>query len=251
MNEGIEVLIVEDDIRIAEIHRRFTEKIEGFKVIGTATTGEQAKEWLEFVKPQLVLLDVYLPDMQGTELVTYIRHNLHDTDIIMITAASETDVVRHALRGGVTDYIVKPLTFDRFKTSLESYQKKITKLKKNTQLSSEQIEHLWSQRGVQANQIEYAPKGIDPLTLAKIKKHMLTINEEGITCRDTKFNGRCKPINCEALFRVFDLWKESACGAYIWKCGKARKKVFPRFFIGDFYNNKNSRGLLHFLYCFF
>jgi len=181
MNEGIEVLIVEDDIRIAEIHRRFTEKIEGFKVIGTATTGEQAKEWLEFVKPQLVLLDVYLPDMQGTELVTYIRHNLHDTDIIMITAASETDVVRHALRGGVTDYIVKPLTFDRFKTSLESYQKKITKLKKNAQLSSEQIEHLWSQRGVQANQIEYAPKGIDPLTLAKIKKHMLTVNEEGIT----------------------------------------------------------------------
>ena len=99
MGEEIEVLIVEDDIRIADIHRRFTEKIEGFKVIGTATTGEQAKEWLELVKPQLVLLDVYLPDMQGTELVTYIRHHLHDTDIIMITAASETDVVRHALRG--------------------------------------------------------------------------------------------------------------------------------------------------------
>ena len=98
MGEEIEVLIVEDDIRIADIHRRFTEKIEGFKVIGTATTGEQAKEWLELVKPQLVLLDVYLPDMQGTELVTYIRHHLHDTDIIMITAASETDVVRHALQ---------------------------------------------------------------------------------------------------------------------------------------------------------
>ena len=60
MGEEIEVLIVEDDIRIADIHRRFTEKIEGFKVIGTATTGEQAKEWLELVKPQLVLLDVYL-----------------------------------------------------------------------------------------------------------------------------------------------------------------------------------------------
>lgn len=47
MGEEIEVLIVEDDIRIADIHRRFTEKIEGFKVIGTATTGEQAKEWLD------------------------------------------------------------------------------------------------------------------------------------------------------------------------------------------------------------
>ena len=76
------------------------------------------------MKPQLVLLDVYLPDMQGTELVTYIRNHLHDTDIIMITAASETDVVRHALR--VTDYIVKPLMFDRFKASLEGYQKDYT-----------------------------------------------------------------------------------------------------------------------------
>ena len=165
MGEEIEVLIVEDDIRIADIHRRFTEKIEGFKVIGTATTGEQAKEWLELVKPQLVLLDVYLPDMQGTELVTYIRHHLHDTDIIMITA-SETDVVRHAC--GVTDYIVKPLMFDRFKASPKAI-KKIIQLKKNNQLSTEQIEYLWSQRGVKGDQIEYAPKGIDPLTLAKIK----------------------------------------------------------------------------------
>lgn len=183
MGEEIEVLIVEDDIRIADIHRRFTEKIEGFKVIGTATTGEQAKEWLDLVKPQLVLLDVYLPDMQGTELVTYIRHNLHDTDIIMITAASETDVVRHALRGGVTDYIVKPLMFDRFKNKFGKLIKKktFTAKEKINQLSIEQIEHLWSQRGVKGNEIEYAPKGIDPLTLAKIKKHMLTVNEEGIT----------------------------------------------------------------------
>ena len=188
--------------------------------------------------------------MQGTELVTYIRHNLHDTDIIMITAASETDVVRHALRGGVTDYIVKPLTFDRFKTSLESYQKKITKLKKNAQLSSEQIEHLWSQRGVQANQIEYAPKGIDPLTLAKIKKHMLTVNEEGITAEMLSSMVGVSRSTSRRYLEYLILWKESACGAYIWKCGEARKKVFPRFFIGDFPDNKNSRGL-HFLYCFF
>ena len=59
--------------------------------------------------------------------------------------------------------------FDRFKTSLENYQKKIIQLKRTDQLSPEQIEHLWSQRGVKGNPIEYAPKGIDPLTLAKIK----------------------------------------------------------------------------------
>ncbi|MBO1579952.1 response regulator [Bacillus sp. XF8] len=181
MNEGIEVLIVEDDIRIAEIHRRFTEKVGGFKVIGTATTGEQAKEWLDLVSPQLVLLDVYLPDMQGTELVTYIRRNLHDTDIIMITAASEVEIVRHALRGGVTDYIVKPLMFDRFKKSLENYREKIQQLQQRRQLSSEEIESLWFKERLENNQSRHAPKGIDPLTLSKIKKYVSKVGHEGIT----------------------------------------------------------------------
>ncbi|MDM5187029.1 response regulator [Bacillus sp. DX4.1] len=181
MSEGIEVLIVEDDVRIAEIHRRFTEKVGGFKVIGTATTGEQAKEWLELVSPQLVLLDVYLPDMQGTELVTYIRQNLHETDVIMITAASEVEVVHHALRGGVADYIVKPLMFDRFKKSLENYQKKIMQFKQNQQLSPDQIEHLWFKGQAENSPGGYAPKGIDPLTLNKIIKYVSKVGAEGIT----------------------------------------------------------------------
>ena len=59
---------------------------------------------------------------------------------------------------GVTDYIVKPLMFDRFKASLEGYQKDCA-AEENNQLSTEQIEHLWSQRGVKGNEMEYAPKG--------------------------------------------------------------------------------------------
>lgn len=178
----IEVLIVEDDPRIAEIHRRFTEKIEGFKVIATATNGEQAKEWLEVVQPNLVLLDVYLPDMKGVELIKFIRQNFQEIDIIMITAASEVDVVSRALRGGVIDYIVKPLTFDRFKNSLENYQSKIRKLKQNDELSPDQIESLWNS-GVQVQLAEASssPKGIDPLTLDKIKRCVASIDKSGIT----------------------------------------------------------------------
>lgn len=181
MSEVIEVLIVEDDVRIAEIHRRFTEKIEGFKVIGTATTGEQALEWLELVKPQLVLLDVYLPDMQGTEIVSFIRQHLQDTDIIMITAASEVDVVRKAFRGGAADYIVKPLMFERFQKSLESYRNKVKQFKENEQLSPEQIKSLWSQANEEKNENELSPKGIDPLTLNKITKYVSKIESTGVT----------------------------------------------------------------------
>lgn len=184
MSEWIEVLIVEDDQRIAEIHRRFTEKIEGFKVIATATTGEQAKEWLEVVQPQLVLLDVYLPDMKGTDLVDFIRQNFQEIDIIMITAASEVEVVRRALRGGVFDYIVKPLTLERFQKSLEQYRDQVLHFKRNNELSMEMIEKLWNgskQTEHQKVVEEEAPKGIDPLTLEKVLKSVEQIGTQGMT----------------------------------------------------------------------
>lgn len=183
MSQPTEVLIVEDDVRIAEIHRRFTEKIGGFTVVGTATNGEQAKEWIELVQPQLILLDVYLPDMRGIDLVPFIRENAKEADIIMITAASEVDVVRHAMRGGVFDYIVKPLTFDRFKRSLEHYRSKMQQLEQQEKLSPDQIESLWNTGAPSAaiSMTDASPKGIDPLTLEKILKCVSGIGEEGIT----------------------------------------------------------------------
>ncbi|MEW9669572.1 response regulator [Ammoniphilus sp. 3BR4] len=186
MTRPIEVLIVEDDPRIAEIHRRFTEKVEGFSVIATATTGEQAKEWLEVVQPQLVLLDVYLPDMKGIDLVSLIRQSYQHTDVIMITAASEVEVVRKALHGGVFDYIVKPLTFDRFKSSLEHYRQQLNRLQGNEQLSSHEIESFWKPLQPSASNAEVpeyteAPKGIDPLTLDKILKCVAQMGDNGMT----------------------------------------------------------------------
>ena len=122
MNDIIEVLIIEDDARIADIHRRFIDKIDGFHVVGSAHTGAEAKDWVVAMKPDLILLDVYLPDMMGTELMAFIQAESDETDIIFITAAAEVSVVKKAFRGGVIDYILKPLTFDRFQDSLQDYQ---------------------------------------------------------------------------------------------------------------------------------
>ncbi len=184
MTDSIEVLIVEDDPRIAEIHRRFASKLEGFQVVATATTGEQATEWLEVMKPRLVLLDVYLPDTPGIELVKHIRSRHMDTDIIMITAASEIDVVRQALHGGVFDFIVKPLTFDRFRQSLEAYRRRLEELQAaRGSLSREQIQALWNPASVDgsANPEAEVPKGIDPITLEKVVSHVAELGGEGVT----------------------------------------------------------------------
>lgn len=179
----IEVLIVEDDTRIAEINSRFTKKVEGFDVVAIATTGSEALELLEIIQPQLVLLDVFLPDMKGTEIVKFIRQTYPTIDIIMITASTEVEVVGSALRNGVSDYIVKPITFDRFKLTLQSYQVKLEKLQTTKQLSQEEISGLWGNTKKESRSVEEegAPKGIDPLTLNKVVESITMITQEGIT----------------------------------------------------------------------
>src|SRR3954466_11563881 len=114
MTVPIEILIIEDDKRVADIHRRFIEKIEGFTVVGSAYTGEDARDWVSALQPDLVLLDVYLPDTLRIDLMTFIHENSPETDIIFITAAAEIEIVKRAYRRGVVDYILKPLTLDRF-----------------------------------------------------------------------------------------------------------------------------------------
>ncbi|MCG3089738.1 response regulator [Sporosarcina cyprini] len=174
MRTPIEVLIIEDDKRIADIHRRFIEKMEGFKVVGTAHNGEEAKEWIQALLPELVLLDVYLPDTLGTEIMEFIHTNSPDTDIIFITAAAEVDIVKHAFRGGVADYILKPLTFDRFQESLLSYKSKKETLGRDGTLEEDSIQLLWNKSASKPtnNTPPLPPKGIDPLTREKVVHHL-------------------------------------------------------------------------------
>lgn len=180
----IEVLIVEDDPRVAEINRRFLDKMKGFKLVAIASTGEEAKEWLEVMKPQLVLLDVYLPDMLGTDLIWYIRKKYKKTDVIMMTAAGETTMVQEAVRGGVFDYLIKPIAMDRFRKSLDKY-KNYMQLVHSTKLMSQiEIDHV-IHRGDNGELHDYRegslPKGIDPMTLDKIERIIVNENELGLT----------------------------------------------------------------------
>ncbi|KEO84006.1 response regulator [Tumebacillus flagellatus] len=164
------VLIIEDDLRIAEINRRFVEKVPGYQVIGIAADGLQAKEQLEVLQPDLVLLDIFFPDMNGLELLRYIKEHHRTTDVIMITASKEVETVQDALRSGVFDFIVKPLVFERFQKTLvrfQDYRQKVDRLKKERgPIGQEEIDGLIHSAGEKKE--SYLPKGIDTLTLEKI-----------------------------------------------------------------------------------
>jgi len=117
----IDVLIVEDDFMVARIHRGFVDGIDGFQVVGTANCGEQALTAVAELQPDLVLLDLYLPDMFGLEVIPRLRTAGHDCDVLVISAAREAEAVRGAVRQGVVDYLLKPFDAGDLKARLERY----------------------------------------------------------------------------------------------------------------------------------
>jgi response regulator of citrate/malate metabolism len=116
-----DVLVVDDDFMVAEIHRRFVEQVPGFRVVGVARTGADALRAARDLEPALILLDVYLPDMTGLEVLQQLRADGDGVGVIMITAARELDTVSGALDGGAADYLIKPFEFDQLQGKLAAF----------------------------------------------------------------------------------------------------------------------------------
>ena len=118
----IEVLIVDDDFMVARIHTGFVERTPGFSVTGVAHTGAEALVEAERLQPDLVLLDVYLPDVSGLDLLGALREAAPEVDVLVICGRAEADTVRRALRGGIVHYLMKPFSYDDLRVRLEHYQ---------------------------------------------------------------------------------------------------------------------------------
>lgn len=183
MHQAIEVLIIEDDLRIAEIQRRFLEQIEGFHAIGIAANYTEAKSLIDILKPDLILLDVYFPDMNGRELLKEIKQMDKQMDVIMITASREIETVQEAITIGVFDFIIKPVIFERFKQSLKRYQDHYRKLRsiksENKMINQLEVDQLlYKQQDIYEKPL--LPKGIDKLTLIKVME-VLGETKQGLT----------------------------------------------------------------------
>ncbi|HET7736612.1 MAG TPA: response regulator [Nocardioidaceae bacterium] len=118
----IDVLIVDDDFMVARIHQGFVERTPGFEVVGVAHTGAEALTLAHELQPDLVLLDVYLPDTSGLDLLQQLREAAPELDVLVISAAREAETVRRALRGGIVHYLMKPFTYEDLRERLEHYQ---------------------------------------------------------------------------------------------------------------------------------
>lgn len=160
-------MIVEDDPMVAEFNKRYLEQIEGFELAALCTSVEQAIEAIETQRIELVLLDIFMPGKNGLELLSYIRKNEKELDVIVISAASDKERIQKALRLGAVDYLIKPFKFERLNEAMSSYREKSELLKGQDALSQEEIDQLIMPKD-ETSMPEELPKGLSQETLKLI-----------------------------------------------------------------------------------
>lgn len=166
--EFIDVLIVEDEPTIAELHSYYLQRTHRFRATGMANSIAEARKIIKIMKPQLILLDNFLPDGNGIELLKELNTQPNPPDVIFITAATDIDTVREAVRCGVFDYLLKPIAYERMVDSLDRYLKYMSSLKASDNVSQRHVDDLFNFQAKHTH-IESLPKGIDELTLNKLK----------------------------------------------------------------------------------
>ncbi|VBB07825.1 Hypothetical protein LUCI_3090 [Lucifera butyrica] len=138
MNRTIATVIIEDDPMVLELHRQYTNKIKEYYLTGFSICGEDGLRLIEEKRPQLAIIDIYLPGINGLQVLKYIRSQGWNTDVILVTAAHDTESVQQGIQYGAVDYIVKPFTFQRYKKALSKYRQYFEKLHAGEKFMSQQ-----------------------------------------------------------------------------------------------------------------
>ena len=167
----IDMILVEDDPMVMSVNESFIIQVGGFQVVNKARTGRLAMELIEKHRPRLVILDIYLPDMSGIEILKELRRQGSPTDVIMITAADDVDIVQNAIRFGVVDYIIKPFKFKRIKAALDKYKAYSNKFRDQGVIDQEQLDNLTSMSSfskINGTGDNILPKGLREITLKQV-----------------------------------------------------------------------------------
>lgn len=171
-----DVLIVEDDPMVSLINEEYVRKNKNFRVAGSARNGEQAIDFLRKNHVSLVILDVYMPLMDGVETLKKIREEKINTEVIMVTAANDTATLENTMHLGVVDYLVKPFAFERFQVALEKFSAKVSALEKVTVLDQNSIDTIISGRESKPVTSKKFPKGIQEKTLDLIREYLMNLD---------------------------------------------------------------------------
>jgi two-component system CitB family response regulator len=168
----IRVLVVDDDFAVAGVHRAYLESMAEFTVVAEAHSARQALRAADELSPDLVLLDIHLPDMSGLEVLQRLRARPDgpELDVIAITAAREVETVRAAMAGGVAHYLIKPFTLQVFRERMLGYAAQRNELRRraarqSTVRDQSEVDRLLSAPRLVGSS-EDLPKGLSRHTLS-------------------------------------------------------------------------------------
>ncbi|MFG3440211.1 response regulator [Nonomuraea sp. NPDC047897] len=166
---AIRVLVVDDDFMVARIHGGYVARVPGFEVVATAHSGADALAGVARHRPDLVLLDIYLPDMSGLEVLKA----LDDVDVLVISAARDVPTVQEAMRRGAVNYLIKPFTVTALAERLQQYaetRRQLTAI--GPEARQDDVDRLFGTPSSTAA----LPKGLSPATCSLVAD---TLREAG------------------------------------------------------------------------
>jgi len=168
----IEVLVVDDDTRVARVNAAYVEKVPGFHVAGEAHSAAEALHRMEALPHlDLVLMDHYLPDETGLAVVREMRRRGHQTDVIMVTAARDIATVQAAMRQGALQYLVKPFAFAGLRARLEAYADLRRTLDGGGEAEQSEVDRIFG--ALSASAEPGLPKGHSPTTAELVRRALV------------------------------------------------------------------------------
>ncbi len=171
-----QVMIVEDDPMVAAINKKYTETVPGFRVAGVFRNGAEGLEYLRENHVDLVILDYYMPEMNGDVFMDRIREEGIQVSVIMVTSANSADTVRALLLKGVRDYLIKPFELERFQAALERFRSNKELLTgAGSGMDQRELDRLFAGNAgstVERNKSLELPKGLNEKTLQMVRSRM-------------------------------------------------------------------------------
>ncbi len=178
----VRVLVVEDEALAAEAHAAYVGRVPGFALAGVARSVREAVRALDAAREagtpvDLVLLDMNLPDGHGLGLLNGLRAAGHLCDVIAVTAARDTRVVRQAVVQGVVLYLLKPFTFATFRAKLEQYAEYRARLEAAPdEVVQDEVDQLLG--SLRPTGSAPLPKGMSPETLRAVTAALRDADDE-------------------------------------------------------------------------
>lgn len=173
--QDLTVLVVDDDFRVAEAHARIVRGIEGFTVIGIAHSAKEALDAIEQGHPDLLLLDIHLPDATGIHLLREARKVHFDLDVIVISAVQDGPIIQDAMRGGIVGYVAKPFRIEELRARILDYARRTRALSSSDRVRQWDIDMMTGASPTEARPVS----GVNPETADEVVQLVRDAGPEG------------------------------------------------------------------------